>query len=113
MTIAVGANFVSSTAKFQKAIIDHWKGFNSGQAKQWAKGTTFGTSLTSASFVMKALKTGFDAIGQPMSAYSGFRTADFAVADVLTYLKSRSAQVGAVVFDGGLLEFEELGPAPG
>lgn len=113
VTIAVGANFVSSTAKFQKAIIDHWKGFNSGQAKQWAKGTTFGTSLTSASFVMKALKTGFDAIGQPMSAYSGIRAFDFAVDDVLAYLKSRSAQVGTTVFDGGLLEFEEVGPAPG
>ena len=113
VTLAVGANFVSSTAKFQKAIIDHWKGFNSGQAKQWAKGPTLGTSLTSASFVMKALKTGFDAIGQPMSAYSGIRVANFTVEDVLAYLKSRSAQVGAVVFDGGLLEFEELGPAPG
>jgi len=113
VTIAMGTKLTHSTAKFQKAIIDHWKGFNSKQAKKWAKGTTFGTSFTSASFVMKALKTGFDAIGQPMSAYSGFRTADFTVADVLTYLKRRSAPVGAAIFDGGLLEFEEIGTAPG
>ena len=111
VTVALGTSLASATGKFQKAIVDHWKGFNSGQARNWAKGTTFGTSFTPASFVMKALKTGFDAIGQPMAAYSGFRTADFTVADVLAYLNTRSAAVGATVFDGGLLEFEEIGPA--
>lgn len=113
VTIALGTNLALSTGKFQKAIIDHWKHFNSVQAKQWAKGTTFGTSLTSASFVMKALKTGFDAIGQPMAAYSGLRGADFTVEDVLTYLNKRSAPIDATVFDGGLLDFQEIGPMPG
>jgi Scabin-like len=110
VSIALGTSLASATGKFQKAIVDHWKGFNSAQAGKWAKGTTFGTSFTSASFVMKALKTGFDAIGQAMSAYSGFRTADFTVADVLRYLGNRTAAAGATLFDAGLLEFEEIGP---
>jgi hypothetical protein len=110
VTIALGTTLTTATTGFQKAIIDHWRSFNSGQAKNWAKGTTFGTSLTNASFVMKALKTGFDAIGDSSSAYSGFRTADFTVADVLAYLNARSNAVGTTLFDGGLLQFQELAP---
>jgi hypothetical protein len=111
VTIALGTTLTTSITRFQKAIVDHWRTFNSAQAKNWAKGTTFGTSLTNASFVMKALKTGFDAIGDASAAYSGLRHADFTIADVLAYLNTRSNAAGATIFDGGLLEFREFAPA--
>lgn len=112
ITIAIGNNLDVDTGKFQKAIVDHWSSFNSVQAWKWAKGTTLGTSYSSASFVMKALKTGFDAIGRPMQAYSGFRRTDFTIDEVVAYVNRRSAEANTIVFDGGLLEFEEVGPSP-
>ena len=65
--------------KFQKAILEDWKKFNGANAGQWAKGTTIGKSLTSPSFVAKALKTGFDAIGVAQAAYSGVKLSDWTI----------------------------------
>lgn len=110
VTIAVHTMKAGSTPRFQTAIVHHWRTFDSARARNWAKGTTFGTSLTNASFVMKALKTGFDAIGEPMAAYSGFRRADFTLEEVLAYLNTRSKAVGTM-YDGGLLDFREIMPA--
>jgi hypothetical protein len=75
--------------KFQKAIVEDWKRFDSASASQWAKGTTFGKSLTSPSFVAKALKTGFDAIGMTQSAYSGVKLSDWSLSDLRKYAESR------------------------
>jgi hypothetical protein len=83
----------SAVARFQRAITLEWQGFNGHNPGRWAKGLTFGTSITPASFVMKALKTGFDAMGGgPMATYSGMRVKDFTVNDVLAYLRRRAAQ---------------------
>lgn len=112
VTIAVHTMKPEATTRFQIAIVNHWRTFDSARAKNWAKGTTLGSSLTNASFVMKALKTGFDAIGEPMSAYSGFRTADFTLEDVLAYLTTRAKSASTTLSDGALLDFRELTPAP-
>jgi hypothetical protein len=83
----------SAVARFQRAITKDWEGFDGHNPGHWAKGLTFGTSITSASFVMKALKTGFDAMGgEKMAAYSGMRSKDFTVTDALGYLRRRATQ---------------------
>lgn len=74
---------------FQKAIVDDWQGFDGANVGQWAKGKTFGKSFTSASFVAKALKTGFEAIGKPQSAYSGAKLSDWSVSDLEKYANAR------------------------
>ncbi|MCY0386966.1 hypothetical protein OVY01_06910 [Robbsia sp. Bb-Pol-6] len=112
VTIAVHTMKPEATTRFQIAIVNHWRTFDSAQARNWAKGTTLRASLTNASFVMKALKTGFDAIGEPMAAYSGFRTADFTLDEVLAYLTTRSKAASTTLSDGALLDFRELMPAP-
>lgn len=91
---------------FQKAVVDQWQNFSSARASEFAKGTTFGKSMTSPSFVAKALKTGFDAIGQHVGAYSGFKASDWSVDDLLAYQRKRA---GGLV-DPGLIGFEKLAP---
>jgi hypothetical protein len=57
----------SKVFAFQKAIVDSWNNFSSQTAREFSKGWSSQTglkSLTSANFVVKALKTGFEAIGQ-------------------------------------------------
>lgn len=108
--VTVPLGYLEDAGAFQKAIIAHWRAFDGNRPAAWAKGTTFGTSLTSASFVMKALKTGFDAVGKQMSAYSGFRTKDFEVRDVINYLQTRARGVGADL--GRSVEFDGYAPCP-
>src|SRR5262245_47243012 len=72
--------------RFQQAILDSWG--NSSGLSDLAKGTTFGKSFTSASFVAKALKTGLDAVGKPMSAGPKFTT--WSIDDLLKYTRQRA-----------------------
>jgi len=82
----------AKTAMFQRKIVQDWSNFSGAHAGLWAKGLTIGKSMTVASFVMKSLKTGFDAISEPISAYSGSRFRDFTIADLKSYLGSRLSQ---------------------
>ena len=101
MTIALSDS--AKTAFFQRKIIEDWGRFDGNNPGAWAKGTTFGKSFTSASFLMKALKTGFDAIGEPIPAYSGVRVKDFQVEDLLNYLGKRLSQPGQSKLSDGFL----------
>lgn len=91
---------------FQRAIIDDWRGFDPGKASTHAKGTTFGKSLTSASFVAKALKTGYDAVGKSMPAYSGLKLGDWSVKDLLKYAEKRKP----VLTEPALIGFQAYAP---
>jgi hypothetical protein len=98
---------------FQQAIVASWVGFGSGSKvanlSTFAKGTAFGKSLkslTSASFVAKALKTGFDAIGKPRSA--GPKFTSWSIDDLLSYAKGRAPAVR----DAALIDFKEFAPDP-
>jgi hypothetical protein len=100
-------------ARFQRAITLDWKQFDGYNPGRWAKGLTFGTSISTAGFVMKALKTGFDAMGGgPLATYSGMRVKGFTVDDAIDYLARRAAQSGITVSYGGVADFEELAPDP-
>jgi hypothetical protein len=79
----------SRIATFQKAIINQWKGFTGAKAADFAKGKSIGKSMTSASFVAKALKTGFDAIGEPMNACKGLKLRDWSINDLGHYATKR------------------------
>jgi hypothetical protein len=60
----------SNVFAFQKAIVDSWSTFSSQTASEFTKGWSSRAglkSLTSANFVVKALKTGFEAIGKYVS----------------------------------------------
>jgi hypothetical protein len=78
----------SAVFDFQRAIMKAWENFSGRNAADWAKGTTFGKSLTSASFVAKALKTGYEAIGKPMP--TGWKFGDWSIDDLLSYAKKRT-----------------------
>jgi hypothetical protein len=93
---------------FQKAVVEQWQKFSSARASDFAKGTTFGKSLTSPSFVAKALKTGFDAIGEPAAAYSGIKLSDWTVNDLLNYTRKRAPGL----LDASLIGFEPFAPDP-
>ena len=109
-SFALGNMLGEDVANFQREICRSW---TRKDLSGLAKGLTFGQDSSSAAFVMKALKTGFDAIGEPMSNYSGFRTKGFTVDEVVAYMTRRAPMKGGVVVDGGLLDFEEKAPAPG
>jgi hypothetical protein len=100
---------LAAIQKFQKAIIEDWKKFQTSNASQWAKGTTVGKSLTSPSFVAKALKTGFDAIGMTQSAYSGMKLSDWSLSDLKKYAESRKKTF--VWRDQKLAAFADVGSA--
>lgn len=112
VTLAFGNNLGDRIDEFQRAITRDWASFDPSRASQWAKGLTVGQDMSNPSFVMKAIKTGFDAIGVSVSAYSGLQLRGFKVDDTIAYLKKRAAVVGANVIDGALLDFEEIGPDP-
>lgn len=97
---------------FQRRIVEDWSRFNGANPGAWAKGTTFGKSLTSASFIMKALKTGFDAIGESVPAYSGLRASDFEVNDIFAYLGVRMSQPETAPARSWTAEFAQLPPKP-
>jgi hypothetical protein len=109
--IVFGNALGSKVADFQRAICRSW---TREDLSGLAKGLTIGHDKSSAAFIMKALKTGFDAIGMTFHAYNGLRMKGFTVDEVVTYLTNHTAwnSAGKVV-DGGLLDFEEKPPAPG
>jgi hypothetical protein len=113
VTLSFGDKLGSEVARFQRAITLDWRQFDGHNPSRWAKGLTFGTSISPAGFVMKALKTGFDAMGGgTLATYSGVRTKGFAVDDAIDYLNRRAAQAGITVRDGGLADFDEFFPDP-
>lgn len=81
--------------KFQARIIREWQGFSHARAADFAKGTSFGKSLTSASFVIKALKTGFEEIGVTGDAYSGLRIKNWTVDEITGYFDKMKALADA------------------
>jgi hypothetical protein len=112
VTHAFGDKLGYRVADFQRAITKDWATFDGAAPSRWAKGLTVGQDISGPSFVMKAIKTGFDAIGVSVAAYSGPQLRAFTVDDTVEYLKRRAAVVGAEVVDGALLDFEEIGPDP-
>src|SRR5262249_7802408 len=78
--------------------------FSSATVSELAKGTTLGKSLTSASFVAKALKTGFDAIGKPMA--TGPKFTSWSIDDLLAYANRRAPAHR----DSALIDFKEYAP---
>jgi len=101
---------IEKIEKFQTAILCEWDAFNGARPARWAKGLTFGHDLSSPSFVIKAIKTGFDAIGVRVAAYDGLRTNGYTVEDTILYLQKRAAAAGIATRDSGLLDFKEIIP---
>jgi hypothetical protein len=112
--VSLSGNFADpdQILSFQQAILKSWASpqavfdFSRGRVSDLAKGTTFGKSLTSASFVAKALKTGFDAIGKPMSAGPKFIT--WSIDDLLAYANRRAPALK----DPALIGFRACAPNP-
>jgi len=101
---------------FQRAILVPWLPtpdaiLDKGMTKL-AKGTTFGKSFTSASFVAKALKTGFGAIGKARGAGTKFTT--WSIDDLLTYANRRPAYPSGLApadrYSVPLIDFKALAP---
>jgi hypothetical protein len=109
MVIAFSASKVDS---FQRMIYMKWMRFNSARPDAWAMDKTMGRSFTSASFAMKALQTGFDAIAEPLPAYSGVRFKDFQVEDIFGYLGARLSQAKRSPAHDWTMEFIQLPPKP-
>jgi hypothetical protein len=113
---ATGGQFVSLTSnfsdpyevvEFQQAIICAWVKFDGIgiSLSEFAKGTTlFSKSFTSASFVAKAIKTGFDAIGKPMS--TGLKLTNWSIDDLLAYANWRAPAIR----DSALIDFKAYAP---
>ncbi|MEP9375853.1 hypothetical protein ABLE91_03990 [Aquabacter sp. CN5-332] len=98
---------------FQRAICTAWRGFTSATAERFAKGLTFSTDMSSPSFVMKALKTGFDAVGISVSTYATIRMSSFTLADVIQYLRAREVAATPPPTDAALVnDFSEFAPDP-
>jgi hypothetical protein len=99
---------------FQRKIIEDWRNFNGSehQVKRWAKGTTFGKDLSSPSFVMKAIKTGFSAINVSVAASEGFKGRGYThtVDEAIDYLKKQAARVGPPLTDSALIDFHRMSP---
>lgn len=112
VTLAFGDNIYERVGLFQRAIVRSWAGFSHATAHRYAKGLTFGRDLSSPSFVMQALRSGFEAIGFYMPAYKGLRSGGFSVDDAIAYLQARARIVPAPVVDAALHEFEQIGPDP-
>ncbi len=110
----VDAAMGDKIALFQKKIIDDWWSFHGDmlRAHKWAKGLTYGVDYSSPSFVMKAIKTGFEALGVSVATYEGKRSEGYTVDDAIGYLRKRAAMVSSPIVDTGLLDFERLPPAP-
>lgn len=112
MTYSFGVSLGDRIDDFQRAIVKDWATFDGSNPGRWAKGLTFGQDVSAPGFVMKAIKTGFDAIGVSVQAYLGAQFRAFTVDDCVTYLKRRASVVGADITDAALLDFEEVGPDP-
>jgi hypothetical protein len=98
----------SKIVAFQQAIVREWSGFKTSKASDFAKGTTFGKSMTSASFVAKALKTGYDAVHLPMAAYSGAKVSSWSINDLKKYANKRHPGWK----DAALVGFDAYAPNP-
>jgi hypothetical protein len=109
--IAIGQNMTNSPSKvvdfteivpdgldFAVNIVTHWKHFSHENHKNYAKGLSLGKlSLTSASFAMMAIKTGF---GRKVAdTYSGIRTEDFSPTDAFKYLDTLGRTVSRMPKD--------------
>ncbi len=103
---------IQNVPRFQRAICSDWQSFTPGTAERFAKGLSFGRDMSSASFVMKALKTGFDAVGVSTPAGDGMRLHGFTVGDILGYLEARKHIKPAYFADSGLEEFLAFGADP-
>ncbi|WP_188582467.1 hypothetical protein [Azorhizobium oxalatiphilum] len=113
VVVPVGDQIGARVSEFQRAICADWAGFTPATAERYAKGTTFGTDISGPSFIMKALKTGFDAIGASISAYDGIRARAFTVDDVLGYLAKRALAVPPLITDPALThDFVQMAPDP-
>jgi hypothetical protein len=98
------------TFKFQKAIVDEWRTFNSQTASQFTKGWSSRAglkSITSANFIVKALKTGYEAIGQ--YSHFGSKFTAWSIRDLLIFM---STQKRVVVAPPGLAAFDAVVPNP-
>ncbi len=104
--IAIGQNRTNNPSKvvdfteivpdainFAVNIVTHWMHFSHENHKNYAKGLSLGKlSLTSASFAMMAIKTGF---GKKVAdTYSGIRIEDFSPTDAFNYLDTLGRTVG-------------------
>jgi hypothetical protein len=83
---------------FAVNIVTHWKDFSHENHKNYAKGLSLGKlSLTSASFAMMAIKTGF---GKKVAdTYSGIRIEDFSPTDAFKYLDTLGRTVSRMPKD--------------
>jgi hypothetical protein len=100
----------SQVFKFQKAIVDSWSTFSSQTASEFTKGwsSRIGLkSITSANFVVKALKTGFEAIGKYVSFGSKFSA--WTIDDLLTFV---TPMIRGGVKPPGLAGFDAVLPNP-
>ena len=99
---------------FSETIRTYLDGFTHEHRHDYLKGRTFGSAVENCpGLVMKALKTGFDALGIVKSAYGGWRTSAFTVNDISAYMK-RMITYGAKLLNGNLYRgVEGVGPAKG
>jgi hypothetical protein len=102
--------------EFHKAILAEWNKFTPATAKEYAKGTTLGKSFTPASFVAKALKTGYEALKIKRDAYSGVKLGEWKPDDLLKYAERMKTAPPAPPKPGeprvDNLGFAELVPDP-
>jgi len=97
--------------RFSETIYSDLKAFTHEKRSQYFKGRTFGSAIESSpGLIMKALKSGFDALGIVHSAYSGWRTAAFTADDIPIYMM-RMTEYGKKLLDGNLYrEVEAVSP---
>jgi len=112
VTLEFGTRMGDNVDRFQNAILAKWLSFTPGKAADFAKGRTVGADLSNPSFVMAAIKLGFDSIGVSVPAHSGLQLSSFTVDDTIDYLERRATVVGASALDAGLMDFSEVGPDP-
>ncbi|GGF52060.1 hypothetical protein GCM10007301_09410 [Azorhizobium oxalatiphilum] len=112
VTLTFGDTICERVGLFQRAVARSWAGFSHATAHRYAKGLTFGRDLSSPSFVMQALRTGFEAIGLYVPAYKGTRNVGFSVDDAIAYLQARARNVPVPITDAALHEFVRVGPDP-
>lgn len=87
---------------FSESIYTNLKGFSHEKRSEYLKGRTFGSAIENCpGIIMKALKTGFDALGIVHSAYDGWRTSAFTVDDIRIYVE-RMVAYGRKLMDGNI-----------
>jgi hypothetical protein len=102
---------VSDYFRFQQAVVNSWNNFSSATAAQFAKGWSSQKGLkplTSANFVVKALKTGFEAIGN-YNVHFGSKLLPWTIDDLLDAVAPYRQQG---VNPAGLANFDAVLPNP-